>query len=137
MKTKLLIGAVALVAIGVFAVALLQQPPAAAPSPTSTSNDQTLDEGIGEPPQAAGSSATTSSYTMAMVAAHNSAASCWAAINGNVYDLTKWIPQHPGGPQRILNLCGTDGSAMFNAQHGGDARPHEELATFLLGPLSQ
>lgn len=73
---------------------------------------------------------------MTMVAQHNSAGSCWAAINGNVYDLTNWINQHPGGQGPILSLCGTDGSAAFNGQHGGQARPENELSNFLLGPLA-
>jgi hypothetical protein len=75
-------------------------------------------------------------YTMDDVAAHDSEASCWAAIDGNVYDLTEWIGQHPGGSQRILPLCGTDATAAFSAQHGGQARPASELATFFLGPLT-
>lgn len=75
-------------------------------------------------------------YTMDDVAAHDSEASCWAAIDGNVYDLTEWIGQHPGGSQRILPLCGTDATAAFSAQHGGQARPASELASFLLGPLA-
>ncbi len=144
MQTKLLIGVVALIAVGVFAVALLQHPSNTAPAAatanmghltdtvgdTPTTTDQTADGGLGESPDA-------KTYTMAKVAQHNSAASCWAAINGNVYDLTDWINQHPGGPQRILNLCGTDATAAFNAQHGGQARPAQELAQFLLAPLAQ
>jgi cytochrome b involved in lipid metabolism len=80
-------------------------------------------------------STQTQGYTMSQVAAHNSASSCWAAINGKVYNLTSWINQHPGGPGPILSLCGTDGSAAFNAQHGGQRRPESELANFYLGPL--
>ena len=76
-------------------------------------------------------------YTPAQVMQHNSAQSCWSAINGNVYDLTDWINQHPGGPEAILSLCGTDGSAAFNDQHGGQRRPANELAGFLIGPLVQ
>ena len=78
-----------------------------------------------------------SGYTLAQVAQHNSARSCWTAINGNVYDLTQWIYQHPGGPDAIISICGIDGSAAFNAQHGGQSRPAEELKTFLIGPLVQ
>ncbi len=80
-------------------------------------------------------SPTASGYTMADVAKHNSASSCWSAINGNVYDLTKWINQHPGGPSAILSLCGKDGSAAFNGQHGGQRRPASELSGFEIGPL--
>lgn len=84
----------------------------------------------------AGSTAVPSGYTMATVAKHANASSCWSAINGKVYDLTAWINQHPGGPDTILSLCGTNGSAAFNAQHGGQRRPANEMASFLLGTLS-
>jgi len=81
--------------------------------------------------------APSGSYTLAQVATHNNASSCWTAINGNVYDVTTWINQHPGGRAPILSLCGTDGSAAFNGQHGGQARPAAELATFKIGTLAQ
>ena len=74
-------------------------------------------------------------YTMDDVAAHDSEASCWAAIDGNVYDLTEWIGQHPGGSQRILPLCGTDATAAFQDQHDSDDRPQEQLAQFRIGDL--
>ncbi len=76
-----------------------------------------------------------SGYTLADVAKHSSQSSCWSAINGNVYDLTRWINQHPGGPDAILSICGTDGSAAFNAQHGGQGRPAQELTNFYIADL--
>jgi cytochrome b involved in lipid metabolism len=82
-------------------------------------------------PQAA--SAQKSGYSAAEVAAHDSASSCWSIINGKVYDLTNWIYQHPGGASAILSLCGSDGSAAFNAQHGASGRPGQVLQTFLIG----
>lgn len=75
------------------------------------------------------------SYTLTDVAAHSSAQSCWTTINGNVYDVTSWISQHPGGAEAILSLCGHDGSAAFNGQHGGQRRPASELAGFKIGVL--
>ena len=75
--------------------------------------------------------------TLAEIATHKNATSCWSSINGNVYDLTAWIPQHPGGPQAILQLCGTDGSAKFNAQHGGAALQQQILAGFKIGVLAK
>lgn len=74
-------------------------------------------------------------YTLADVAQHEDASSCWSAINGKVYDLAPWISRHPGGPQAILSICGTDGSAAFNAQHGGQRRPENELVDFFIGNL--
>ena len=93
--------------------------PAASPTPSGTTT----------PPPA--------SYTLASIASHNSASSCWAAINGKVYNLTSWINQHPGGPERILSICGTDGSAAFNGQHAGQRQPASELTNFYIGLLAQ
>jgi len=73
---------------------------------------------------------------MAQVAQHNNASSCWSAINGKVYDLTSWINQHPGGPEHILGICGSDGSAAFNTQHGGQERPESILEQFYIGELA-
>ena len=74
-------------------------------------------------------------YTMADVRLHASAASCWTAIQGNVYDLTSWISRHPGGKSAITRLCGTDGTDDFLDQHGGDRSAISRLESFLLGPL--
>lgn len=92
-------------------------------------------------PTGSGSTATPppagpQKITAAQVSTHNSAQSCWTSISGNVYDLTAWINQHPGGKSAILRLCGVDGTAAFNGQHGGQGRPERELATFKVGALA-
>lgn len=75
--------------------------------------------------------------TLAQVGEHNSRSSCFSVINGNVYDLTSWIPNHPGGESKILAMCGLDASASFNRQHGGESKPARILSGFKLGSLSQ
>lgn len=84
-----------------------------------------------------GSGTTAGQYTAAEVATHNSVSSCWSIIDGNVYDLTAWIPQHPGGEQAILSLCGVDGTTAFHNQHGTRAQQANILATFKIGVLAQ
>ena len=74
-------------------------------------------------------------YTLAEVAQKNSAAECWVAIDGAVYDLTMWIRSHPGGSAAITQLCGTDGTAQFLGMHGGQSRPSSTLDGYLIGPL--
>jgi hypothetical protein len=59
-----------------------------------------------------------------------------APINGGVYDLTAWISKHPGGERAILSICGKDGSAAFNDQHGGQRRPANELSGFKIGTIA-
>lgn len=73
--------------------------------------------------------------SMATVKTHASASSCWSAINGNVYDLTRWINRHPGGASVIKALCGTDGTARFTGQHGGQSAPAAALAGYKIGVL--
>ncbi len=84
-------------------------------------------------PTAAPSSAGT--FTMAQIATHNSAASCYSAISGNVYDLTSFVSQHPGGAAAIKSLCGVDGTAAYSGQHGSSRRPANELAGLKIGVL--
>jgi cytochrome b involved in lipid metabolism len=60
-------------------------------------------------------SSSTKAYTLTDIASHNSAASCWTAVNGYVYDVTTFINSHPGG-KIILKACGTDGSALYNRE---------------------
>ena len=74
-------------------------------------------------------------FTLAQVSERNSAAECWVAIDGGVYDLTQWIRSHPGGSGAILNLCGKDGSASFTSQHAGQARSSSTLDGYYLAPL--
>jgi hypothetical protein len=80
---------------------------------------------------------TVAGYTMAQVRANNTARSCWSAIDGYVYDLTRWINSHPGGSGAILFLCGTDGTNAFKAQHENQSRPAIRLDGYKLGPLNR
>lgn len=82
-------------------------------------------------------SPTPTGITLTEIAKHNSRTSCWSAVNGNVYDLTSWIPNHPGGEKAILSMCGVDGSAGYNGQHGGKGKPTVVLAGFKIGALAK
>ena len=81
--------------------------------------------------------ATTSGYTMAQVSANNSAKSCWAVVEGSVYNLTAWINSHPGGSGAILSLCGTEATSSFKGKHGNQSRPAAQLSGYLLGVLAK
>ena len=81
------------------------------------------------------SGTTATAYTLAEVKLHNSSASCWSVVNNVVYDVTSWISAHPGGASAIKGMCGVDASGAFNGQHGGQARPVSELASFKIGVL--
>jgi cytochrome b involved in lipid metabolism len=73
--------------------------------------------------------------TIDQVSMNDSEESCWTIVNGSVYDLTDWVSKHPGGASRILQLCGTDGTSLFEGQHGGSSGPESTLEGYLLGTL--
>jgi len=60
----------------------------------------------------------TSPVTFALeeVARHDSPSDCWLIIHGKVYDVTKWVPRHPGGSM-ILVRAGGDCSQLFDSYH--------------------
>jgi len=74
-------------------------------------------------------------YTMEELIKHNSKESCWSVIRGNVYNLTNWIDKHPGGSDKILRICGKDGTDLFVRQHGGKEKPEKILEIFKIGVL--
>jgi hypothetical protein len=95
-------------------------PPVASPTPTPSPTPTVAKSG----------------YTMADVRANATPAKCWSAIDGNVYDLTRWISSHPGGASPIRFLCGIDGTNAFKAQHANQSSPMARLSSYLLGPLT-
>jgi cytochrome b involved in lipid metabolism len=79
---------------------------------------------------------STTPYTAADVAAHNTATDCWSIVDGKVYNLTNWVGKHPGGPGVITSMCGTDGTSLFNSKHQGSATAAGALAGYVIGSLS-
>ena len=77
-----------------------------------------------------------STRTMTEVKQHASASSCWSAVDGEVYDLTKWVDRHPGGSKRILAMCGQDGSSDYHSQHGSKGRAATTLDGYSIGKLA-
>jgi cytochrome b involved in lipid metabolism len=56
----------------------------------------------------------------AQLAEHNSRTNCWIAYGGKVYDITSWLPEHPGSADAIAPFCGTSSEfeSAFQGQHG-------------------
>ena len=80
--------------------------------------------------------ATSGAITISDVQQHSTGTDCWSVVDAGVYDLTAWIPQHPGGPQVIEAMCGKDASAAFRNQHSSQGEPNAVLAAFRIGTLA-
>ena len=79
--------------------------------------------------------ATNASYTLAEVQTQAAAGKCWTVINNGVYDLTSFVGKHRGGAAAINSLCGIDGTAKFQAMHGGQPKPENTLKSYFIGAL--
>ncbi|MFT6973323.1 MAG: hypothetical protein ACJAV4_000546 [Pontimonas sp.] len=96
-----------------------------------TAEDTVVSQGESVTPDREG----TQFLTLELVSTHDSAESCWTAIDGSVYDLTAWVEQHPGGAGNILSICGVDGTSAFNQKHASERKAEATRDSFLLGAL--
>lgn len=122
---------------GIFIVGFLQKQLNES-SPTTTPTTQSSDT-TNTSTQNTSQNVTT--YTMTEIAKHSSESNCWLLINNKVYDVTKFIPDHPGGVAQIIPYCGKEATKAFDTQ-GGRGRPHsptadEMLKDYFIGNLSQ
>jgi L-lactate dehydrogenase (cytochrome) len=74
-------------------------------------------------------------YTHDEVQQHRSAGSCWVVLYGNVYDVTKFLPEHPGGSKIILQLAGTDATEEYDPIHPPGTLEESLPAEAKLGPF--
>jgi isopentenyl diphosphate isomerase/L-lactate dehydrogenase-like FMN-dependent dehydrogenase len=62
-------------------------------------------------------SSTHFTLTSRPVAKHATPESCWVVLYGNVYDVTDFLPHHPGGSKIILQLAGKDATEEYDPIH--------------------
>jgi cytochrome b involved in lipid metabolism len=79
-------------------------------------------------------------FSMVEVARHAVEADCWMAINGGVYDLTTYLPDHPSRPNIVLPWCGKEATEAYKTKTKG--RPHstqadQMLPTYRIGALEK
>lgn len=54
------------------------------------------------------------------ISKHNSRESCWVIVHGKAYDVTEFLPEHPGGPKIILKYAGKDATEEYEPIHPPD-----------------
>ncbi|KAJ5601226.1 hypothetical protein N7510_010760 [Penicillium lagena] len=56
-------------------------------------------------------------YSRDEVALHNLAGNLWVVIDQDVYDLSSFKDEHPGGAKILLGVAGKDASKKFHKYH--------------------
>ena len=71
-------------------------------------------------------------YTINNISIHNKINDCWIVIDNRVYDLTKYLEEHPGGINIIMKYAGKDATEAFeNINHSKNA--YKLLNKYVIG----
>ncbi|KAG8179044.1 hypothetical protein JTE90_016052 [Oedothorax gibbosus] len=75
-------------------------------------------------------------YTLKEISEHSSNDSVWVLINNGVYDVSKFLEEHPGGPEVLMDWAGKEATEAFeDVGHSSDAR--ELMKNYKIGELCE
>jgi len=97
--------------LGALAGQLAPQPPTSQTTPSASA-----------PSAVAPSASAAKEFTTTDVAKHNKKDDIWVIVNGQVLDVTSFLPDHPGGEKAILLYAGRDATEEFNMLHDPKVR---------------
>ncbi|KMZ64026.1 cytochrome B5-like protein [Zostera marina] len=72
-------------------------------------------------------------YTESEVSLHNSRKDCWIIVKDQVYDVTSYVEEHPGGDSILKNAGRDSTEGFFGPQHG--TRVFDIIDDFYIGDL--
>mmetsp|Transcript_28120 Transcript_28120/g.65335 ORF Transcript_28120/g.65335 Transcript_28120/m.65335 type:complete len:1268 (+) Transcript_28120:118-3921(+) len=70
------------------------------------------------------------------VARHNTSDSLWIAVDDQVYDVTDYAAQHPGGAAVLRQMGGREATAAFQAAHK-TSKPRTAMKSLLIGSIDR
>uniref|UniRef100_A0A1B0GBU5 Cytochrome b5 n=2 Tax=Glossina TaxID=44049 RepID=A0A1B0GBU5_GLOMM len=74
-------------------------------------------------------------FSREQVSEHNDNNNSWLIIHNNVYDVTAFLNEHPGGEEVLLEQAGKDATENFeDVGHSSDAR--EMMKKYKIGELA-
>ncbi|GER50775.1 cytochrome b5 [Striga asiatica] len=74
-------------------------------------------------------------FTLAEVSEHNTSKDCWLVISGKVYDVTKFLEDHPGGDEVLVSSTGKDATDDFE-DVGHSATAKAMMEEFYIGEIN-
>lgn len=118
---------------------------ASAPAPAASEGSGSLED-MEEDPNAAfygqgtkksesKSEGGAKAITAEEVAKHTSDTDCWVILEGNAYDVTDFLDDHPGGKKAIMLYAGKDATKEFAMLHKPEILT-KYAAEFKLGPVA-
>jgi len=73
-------------------------------------------------------------FTLEELEKHNKKRELWITIHGNVYNVTPFLEEHPGGEEVLFEQAGLDATEVFeDIGHSEEAR--ELMKTYFVGKL--
>ncbi|KAK6938604.1 Cytochrome b5-like heme/steroid binding domain [Dillenia turbinata] len=73
-------------------------------------------------------------FTLSEVSQHKSRTDCWFIINGRVLNVTKFLEEHPGGEEVLIEAAGKDATKDFK-DIGHSKAAHNLLLKYQVGIL--
>jgi 4-hydroxysphinganine ceramide fatty acyl 2-hydroxylase len=76
-------------------------------------------------------------YTTEDVESHKSSSNCWVTRRGKVYDVSAFLPDHPGGDDFILKFAGQDIEKVMKSpeEHDHSDSAYEMMEEYIIGRL--
>ena len=71
------------------------------------------------------------------ISKHNTPEDCWIVVDGKVWDLTDFAPEHPGGGEIIWKHAGRDASTTYNMNHAPSTLSRNLDASKLKGSVNR
>ena len=71
-------------------------------------------------------------YSLEECSKHRSEKDCWLIIHGKVYDVTRFLDEHPGGYDIVVAASGKDGTEDFE-EIGHSTTAQEMLHDYYIG----
>lgn len=76
-------------------------------------------------------------YTWSEVAKHNKDTDIWIVIDDNVYDVTNYSGEHPGGPIVLQNKAGRNATWAFEQASHSDNAKNSIMVKYKIGKIDK